>query len=213
MSSFIKVTKKCAVCGKEQVVAVVKSTNAIGYMDLDTRPPQDKRGVLPYEIQFCSNCGYANEDLATLVCDDINGVISLPEYQNIFNNNAINKTAKAFMLSALISQKNNVLDRAGLLYLKAAWIFDDLNQENESQKARSKAIECLSEYVEQSENLDNAVMVVDLLRRIGNFKDAKETAMQLLDFGINSLLTKILQYEVKLCDRKDAECHTVEELD
>ena len=63
MSTLNKVTKKCAVCGKEHTYVEVVSTMTSGHMDLDTRPPQMKRATLEYEIQFCDNCHYANDDI------------------------------------------------------------------------------------------------------------------------------------------------------
>lgn len=212
MSSLIRITKKCAVCGCEHTFTVVKSTNSFGHMDLDTRPAGMERSILPYEIQYCEHCHYANSDISEKPAWFDEKVLSSNAYLAVVNNSALDPVAKSFLLSGYLNAAGGQFKEAGILSLKAAWIFDDKNENQNAMRARSKATKYLLNYVSQIEDINIATMVVDINRRMGEFDAAKEAAVQLLGFGATGLIEKILQYEISLIDAKDTACHTVGEI-
>lgn len=212
MSSIIQSKKKCAVCGHEYVFKEVLGTNSMGYMDLDTRPPMMKRKFLPYEIQMCEKCFYSNGDLETLITGLNIEILKSKEYLRVSNNNALDNTAKAFWLAALAYVSVADYREAGFLFLKAAWIFDDLGKKESAKLARLESHKYLSIYVEETEDINLAVLTVDLQRRIGDFSDAIDTANQLISFEVDEFLEKILKLEIKLCRKNDSSCHNVGEV-
>lgn len=212
MSSIITSKKICVMCGQEHHFNEVISTNAMGYMDLDTRPPMMKRSTLQYEIQMCDKCFYSNRDIETRIPGLNDDILVSPEYLHVANNDEINPTAKAFWLAGLLQLSLANYKEAGISFLKAAWIFDDLLENDNAKLARSAAHKYLSVYVEASEDINLAVLSVDLQRRMEDFAGASETAKQLISYGVGDFLAKILELEIKLCDKSDASCHNVGEV-
>lgn len=212
MSSIVTSKKTCVICGREHLFNEVISTNAMGYMDLDTRPPMMKRDTLRYEIQLCEKCFYSNRDIEARVPGMNDDVLMSPEYLHVANNNEIDSTAKAFWLAGLLSVSVANYKDAGILFLKAAWIFDDLRENDLAKLARAEAHKYLSVFVEETEDINLAVLTVDLQRRMEDFIGAIETAKQLISYGVGDFLKKILELEVELCDKNDASCHNVGEV-
>lgn len=213
MSTLNKVTKKCAICGKEHTYIEVVSTMTSGYMDLDTRPPRMKRATLEYEIQFCNNCHYANDDIETVIEGFKKETLQNPAYLKVVNDNNINSIAKSFLLAGYLYANSKEYYEAGIQYLKAAWIFDDSQEIDYAKRARVKALQYLTIFVEETENMNLAVLCVDLQRRTGDFLGAIETAQQLIDYGAEEFLTRILKFEKKLSQNNDSTCHNVGEVE
>lgn len=212
MSSMIRSKKKCVICGHEHVFGEVFGTNATGYMDLDTRPPMMKRATLPYEIQMCDKCFYSNSDIETRIPGLNIEALKSKEYLRVANNKEIDSTAKAFWLAALLHVSVADYREAGILFLNAAWIFDDLGEIESAKLSRLESHKYLSIFVEETEDMNLAVLTVDLQRRMGDFSDAIDTANQLISYGVDEFLEKILKLEIKLCSKKDASCHNVGEV-
>ena len=213
MSNLMPSKKICAVCGKEHIFTVVVSTSSFGSMDLDTRPPKMKRDTLKYEIQICDQCLYSNSDIETLFPNFDAEMLKTPEYIEVANNPEIDTTAKAFFLAGLLQAYHENYREAGIYFLNAAWIFDDLNDHDLAVLARRQSHEFLSMFVEETEDINLAVLTVDLQRRVGNFNDAIETAEQLIEYGVDEFLEKILKLEIELSANGDASCHNVGEVE
>ena len=212
MSTLRTVTKKCAICGSEIECKEILSTSAMGSTDLDTRPPQMKRSLLSDEIQYCPCCHYSNYNIEEKIDGLDTRLLQSASYLAVANDADIERTAKAYLLSAHLYAKSGNARMAGGCFLRAAWAFDDVQRIDLAVRARKKAIQSMVSYVEESGDVGVAVTAVDLQRRIGDFEDAIETADQLLNYGTDSeLLDKILEYEKKLCAQRDDKCHKVSE--
>jgi len=212
MSNLFETKKKCAVCGHEQVYMEVKSTNTFGgHIDLDTRPPEMKRSALIYEIQLCDKCSYSNGDISELIIGITADVLKAANYQVVATNSKIDRNAKAFLLAGHLYHLAGQYKIAGVYFLNAAWVFDDLGEKEYALRARNKAIENITKYVEDSADVEFGALTVDLYRRNGDFEEADETARQLLDYGVEDILSDILKLQIKLCKAKDDSCHTIGE--
>ncbi len=67
MTITFEIEKRCAVCGKVSKQIALMSTNAIGYSDLDMRPPEMERSTINTWIQICPSCGYRALDISELI--------------------------------------------------------------------------------------------------------------------------------------------------
>lgn len=225
---------KCAICGREHNFSVLMSTNSCG-MDLDTRPQGMARYTAEYEIQYCENCHYANYDISEkpdwldekiLTSDAYLSIVEQYEMPMLFGRKfslddeikTRYSTPKAFLLSSYLHASVGDERSAGMLSLKAAWVFDDICDTSSATDARKQAAEYLSNYISQEGDNDKrgkhniAIMLVDIYRRIGEFDKAKEKAEQLLAVEENDFIKKILQYQISLIDAQDKSCHSVDEV-
>jgi ribosomal protein L37E len=211
MSSLKEIAVRCAFCGKEQTVTVVVGTDELGYMDLDTRPPGRKRGTLRYNIQLCDKCGYANKRISEYIPKLKKDALLGDEYRAVLTDDRLDRTAKAFLLSAILHASAEDTKAAGICFLSAAWIFDDLGQEEKAVSARKKAVRAFTPYVELSGDVLVAAVIVDMQRRVGSFTEAAEAARQLLEFGVDETVSRVLNFQKKLCGLRDNKCHDISE--
>ena len=210
--AFIKnLKKKCAVCGNEHNFQKIVETQAIGMRDLDTRLPGLSRNMMHLFMEKCPKCGYCNNDISILLDDFSKEEIGNENYQRILNDDNINFALKKFVLNALLQQPRDN-KKAGMTYLKAAWIADDAKKNKEARLLRSKAIKYLELALEDDvDNKDNInLIIVDLYRRIGMFDEASDYAKYLLNnFGLEKYKQNILLYQIKLCKDEDVLDHTI----
>ena len=211
MPTFDNIEKKCAVCGHIQKCDVLISTSSFGPMDLDTRPAAPKRHTVIYEMEICEKCHYAHEDIEHFLEGLDKNLVFSSSYEAMATDKSIDENARKFILAGYLYKKCNDLLSSGLAYLQASWVFDDLNQPEYAKRTRKKSLENLFNYAEETGDMNIAVLTVDLQRRIGDFEGAIETAEQLIGFGAEDLLLKVLKYEINLCKINDDKCHNISE--
>lgn len=209
MAIIENVKKKCAICHYEYHYQEMKDTDSFGLRDLDTRPPGMLRSMQYLLLQKCPNCGYVSEDVAKNDEKIQKEDLEKENYQEILNDKSINFAMKKFILRGeLLKNKNNV--KAGMAYLRAAWLADDAKQYQMSQKMRSKAIQYLELSLEEENNENIRLIIVDMYRRIGMFDEAKEYAAFILEnFGLEKYKINILNYQIELCEKEDILDHTI----
>jgi len=198
---------KCVICGNESNHNHIIGSISSNYMDLDTRPSGLKRNKLPYDIQECPFCHYANSSIDK----EIKGVtvqdINEKKYQNILNMNKNSKITK-FELSAELYSNIGDYKKAGLLFLSTAWMLDDELVIEESQEMRKKSIICFEKYLGNNIDYDIAVLILDLYRRTHQFEKCIENCLALKKYGLSSnVLLKITEFQIKLSNMKDANVH------
>lgn len=204
---------RCAVCGNVEEYPVVISTHSFGHMDLDTRPPEDMRSFLAYNIQQCPHCGYTHDTVSEKLHPDVAEWIKLPEYTDKLNDGKTPFLAGTYSLSARLYAKSGDLRSAGIQSLRAAWACDDLKSPEKAIQFRKEALSYLYTYVDQTQDLHIAVLEVDLLRRTDDFDSAKEFASLLLELDLEEILRNVLLFELRLIDAKDNKCHSLGEID
>lgn len=212
MSTFRKIKKRCAVCGNEAEYNVIMSSNSMGCMDLDTRPPQMIRSLISMQIEYCEKCGYANSSISSKVSYDTRKLMRTEEYEEIVNNESINKTSKAYLLSGYLNSKEQNYKDSGFLYLKAAWTFDDCRDLDNSIIARKKAIKEFENYLKNNEDVQLEMIIVDALRRSKQFDKAIVLSNELIDKVDNEFLKQIIKFQITLCNNQDYSCHDVGEV-
>lgn len=209
MAILKNINKVCAICKKEYHYQELGEIDVIGMRDLDTRPPGMLRSMQHVLLQKCPFCGYVCEDISKNNEEITIADLENEEYQNILKDKNMNFAIKKFVLRGeLLKNKNHV--KAGMAYLKAAWLLDDAKHHRLSKIMRSKAIKYLELSLEQEENENIRLIIVDMYRRIGMFEEAKEYAMYILsNFGLENYKVNILNYQIDLCNREDTLDHTI----
>lgn len=209
MAIIRNVNKNCAICNYEYHYQEINDVDSFGMRDLDTRPPGMLRSMQHLMLQKCPNCGYVSEDVAKNTEKIKKEDLAITSYQEILNDKALNFAVKKFILRGeLLKDKNSV--KAGMAYLRAAWLADDAKNYQMSQKMRSKAIKYLELSLEEENNENIRLIIVDMYRRIGMFDEAKEYAEFILEnFGLEKYKVNILKYQIELCEKEDVFDHTI----
>ncbi len=205
--TFKEDTKICGVCGQPVHVTIAQNLlTGGGSMDLDLRPAPEKRDTLKYQIQLCRKCGYCWPDIAEerkheKIAKVLNAKL------------AFDDTAALFARAAEIEIADNAPSFASyMLYMKAAWVMDDLKNKKKSDEYRKLAIKQMELYMERDAIArttgDNYLALIDVLRRIGDFEKAKRILSIAELYATESVLPQILAFQKKLIENKDSERYT-----
>ncbi len=206
----------CAVCGEEAQFSFLRSTNEMGYADLDLRPPEMARSTIDFWIRECEGCGYCAEDLEE----------ATPEVVEIVRGEAfaafreglgdLDRLATRFRTAAFIAAEQGHHSAAFDHTLHEAWVHDDRRDRVRAAAARLNAVDHMHQVQSELEELfrdgADAVVEADLLRRAGEFERAEAVCREALDAGRNENVTEVLEFELELCAKEDADCHTLGEV-
>ena len=205
--TFKEDTKICGVCGQPVHVTIAQNLlTGGGSMDLDLRPAPEKRDTLKYQIQLCRKCGYCWPDIAKeRKREKIAKVLNAPL--------AFDDTAALFARAAEIEIADNAPSFASyMLYMKAAWVMDNLKNKKKSDEYRKLAVKQMELYMERDAIArttgDNYLALIDVLRRIGDFEKAKRLLGIAELYATESVLPQILAFQKKLIENKDSGRYT-----
>ena len=119
-------------------------------------------------------------------------------------------------LRGILEQAAKYAD-SGWASVYASWVCDDNKYEESALKCRRRAVDLFgrAKLNEQEicENKDEEeALIIDLLRRIGEFDEAQRRCLTELEKTFHSdLVWDILYFEKKLIENRDRGCHTVDE--
>lgn len=215
MTKVIEKKSKCISCGRKSTQSVVISTNTYGGApDLDTRPAEMKRSTINYWVQRCPKCGYCSND-SSKGDDKVKSIIRSVEYQEQLNSPAYSELANSFLCYTIIQEQLGDYKKATWASLHAAWVCDDLVDNNSARNCRLKAIdlfhkvkECGLKMLSNPEGADNLI-IVDLLRRSGQFERALESCKMGLSEQTEKLVIDILTFQSRLAQNKDIACYRI----
>lgn len=219
MTTLVAVEVTCAICGAQQAVTVVGSTNSVGPMDLDTRPPETKRSTLHAWVHECEECGYVAADLG----DAAEARQTAPlwhAYLSELNRADRPRIASRFVCRSLFDEAAGQHASAGWRRLHAAWACDDAELADEARVQRLAALECFEraraagQRVLRSVTGGDEVVLADLARRAGDFARAEAyVAAGLARAGVPTQATRWLLFQRQLAVARDTGRHTVKEAD
>ena len=209
MTTIFPKTVQCSVCGSENEMMVVASTNTFGATDLDTRPPEMKRSTMRYWVQGCETCGYVAVDLTDETTLD-RSFFETDAYRTCDGILFISDLAKLFYRHYLVMLAEKQFELAFFAALHAAWACDDEEDGANAVLMRNKAIEMadrllLSDVYKRRDTV--TLIKVDLLRRTGRF----EELLALYGSAVfeHVLLNTIMAFERELARKKLSGCFTV----
>lgn len=205
MSNFIVSQVKCAICGKESHQNVILSTSSFGKPDLDLRPRGMARELLTKELQVCPHCSYSYHDISKQYegQDAIRLIIDKSDMPQ--------DMASAYVHAARVQEYIKNYNQASFYYLRAAWILDDNNENALAIQLRKASARCLEIDVKNTLDCEDAILLVDILRRAEDFERA---LFYINDIGVteNALYDRILALEKRLVEQKDSACHCLDEV-
>jgi hypothetical protein len=99
-----EVEKTCAVCSAKDKYKVLFSSNRMGSMDMDMRPPEMMRSTISLWVEKCSSCGYCSADISKLL-NNAKETISDSAYKTQLSNTNFPELANKFLCRMLIEDK------------------------------------------------------------------------------------------------------------
>ena len=214
MTTYRSETQICRVCGASVECTILNSTNEFGSPDLDLRPPEMKRSTMDTWLHECPDCGYVSGDLNRPTVGAKATMESEP-YAALLADSGIPELARRFARYSLLQHADP--ETAGVALIRAAWACDDANDAERARAYRTRAADILltlRPFADGEEQATLAAVLVDVLRRAERFGEAKALATELLSsrtIKANDIVASVLQYQCRLCDDGDAECHNVAE--
>jgi len=216
MTTVINEKFRCSLCGKQTQYTCISSTNTFGGSpDLDTRPPKMQRQTIFAWVQRCPKCGYCASDIST-DHPAAQAVISGQEYKDQLNNPAYPELAASFLCKAILDRESKEFAAATWAIIHAAWVCDDSDQTEEAMTCRRKAADTLQIAEEHNQRVAKpdavgTAILVDLLRRSGQFEQARKTIEARRSIIADDMVAQILDFETDLLNRRDISCHTIAE--
>jgi pentatricopeptide repeat protein len=209
----------CAICGETNQFPVMASTSSSGYSDLDTRPAPVQRYSMWLWIRRCPNCGYCSSDIESAPdVDVVKEIIESDDYVAQLNNENYPELANSFLCQSIIEEELGESNSAAGSALYAAWVCDDEEGfGDQAVECRLKAIGLFEQTIENdSENIVPETVnciLIDLLRRVGEFDRARELCNQMLEDGVSEkIIEGILKYQLGLIDAEDTSAHSMGEI-
>ncbi|MFM1987168.1 MAG: hypothetical protein RJA99_125 [Pseudomonadota bacterium] len=215
MTDPARTAVRCAACGTDVDVPVVPAVNAIGSPDLDTRPPGAARPLVALRVQHCPECGHCGTDLAALLPGAKDGLAE-DDYRELLDDASLPPLARHWLCTARLQSAAGRLDDAFWSTLSAAWITDDIADPEAGARCRLLAVFALrlaraaGKPVARNESVAE-VVEVDLLRRAGEFADARRCARRALERPREAVVERLLRFELDLVDAQDRDAHPVSE--
>ena len=186
----------CALCGTE-CRPPFQAPPAETAPDLDLRPGEPTRSTLRRWIMTCRGCDAAAPDLARLPAS-AKTVVASEDYR------ALSEVAAAFLRWAMILQAAGEREEAAQAVLEAAWMLDDSGTAGEATLLRWRAAGLWGEPA----TMQDAVRLVDVLRRAGEFDAAAaRTAALLARPGLDETDAALLRYQQGLIETQDTGRH------
>lgn len=210
MSRYAGKKVKCKCCGKQYDARFLQSYYSDSPMGLDTNPHMPE---IYDSVILCPHCGYATDDVTQSVDSEVRNFVESSEYQKMFTDKDFDENLKKLLLSAQTEEMKKDFRKAAYQYLEAFWRAKEIDNE-QSCKIAGQAVDNFSKYLEETKDLDAAMILVDLLRQTRNFKEAAETAESLAGFipKDGKFIQSVLAYEEKLIAERDSDAHNVSEV-
>lgn len=215
MTTLYEEKIKCCVCGTKNKFTGIGSTNAFGSADLDTRPPEMKRSTIFAWIQRCSGCGYCASNIS-LPHEGAKSIVGRIEYKEQLEDSSYSDLAKSFLCKAMIDRESKDYSGATWALIHASWVCDDSDHASQAKLCRKKAVDMFAIAEEQGQQVlkqegANTAILVDLLRRSGQFEQARQVIEKQRGRISDDIIASVLEFQTVLIDKKDLTCHTIYE--
>ncbi|OGS47841.1 MAG: hypothetical protein A3J79_14535 [Elusimicrobia bacterium RIFOXYB2_FULL_62_6] len=198
----------CPICTRE-FYTTLDVPDAEYEMRLDMKPLGALPG--PWHIPDCPGCGFIiyalNIPKAELA--KCKAFVDSDDFKRFAKRSSY---YRAGLISGMLGSKDFPLAQA---YLKASWQEEaDAEKLKEDLELSLKHFSACAKGCEGDEQENSQLMMTELLRRLGRFDEARAhiAGLRALKGFQGNLYTDILDFQVSLCDKKDAFIHNMEEV-
>lgn len=209
---------RCAICQAESPQAA-SDPGALPdeAPDCDTRPAEPMRQTIQAWLMECPQCGYVAHDLAV---QDPNAaeLMRSGRYQKLRMQSRYAPLANRFRRFSLLLETIGSFADAGWSALHAAWASDDAGDAASARECRLEAIRLWKHGKTHQQDFGDSTglefaIVVDVLRRAGEWEEARESALSAMSMDdLPELLDDLFRFQLVLVQRKDDARHHLAEL-
>ena len=204
----------CGKCGAECVVVEYGSTHTSGSADLDNRPSEELRSALLETSVFrCDKCDYCSDDLSN-VPDNLLDIMYLDSYKDQIVNSNYPMHANEYLCKSIIKKASGDVQGAAFAAQYAAWVCDDEGNKEAAISCRKLAIDLFSllnllDKVNFESKSEFYLLLIDLMRRSGQFENAKLLCEERMRVEEIELFKKILVFQNQMVKLEDNKVYTV----
>lgn len=198
---------KCFMCGEKSEQMSLGSSNAIGWGDLDFRPPEMLRGTMRWWIQECPHCGYASDQIDDETDATMNFLLS-EGYKNSDGIVFLSNLAKKFYKFYLISKVDDNQEDAFKCMHRAAWACDDKGDTDNAVICRKKALEELDNLIQAQDSDKLQLIRADLLRRTRQYNKVIEEYSDTV-FEENNIKNEMIKFQLQKAKEQDDKCYSI----
>lgn len=205
MSRIIYVNTKCAVCGHVTQQHVMMSCySPDSWLD-------GRKKFVPISVHECPVCHYTAWNIDREADEAVKDYVLSHEYEEWREDYTGPEFLKKIDQAIQIEGKRSVKDICAY-YLAAAWLCDDKNDKERAKEYRKQYLEALKATI--AYNIGDLMTCLDVLRRIGEFEYAIESAEELIPElkEQDESFTKISLYQIELSKKKDDAAHFMSEI-
>lgn len=211
MTTVYVVHRICAVCGGESDQQKMASTSSWGSPDLDSRPGEPARSSLGLEVEVCPSCAYSAQDVS-MAPYGAPAVVESEAYRAAVRDQRASPLAGAFRGMAMILEHAGKRDEAAWALIRSAWACDDGSPADVAAERRAEAAALMMRaHQDAIADAETALVVIDLLRRSGQFDEARLRCASELMHPIPDEVRWAMEYELELIAARDDRAHTFEE--
>lgn len=212
MTTIEPVEVLCAECGQQSTHVSWMSTNTMEGPDIDLRPGEMMRSTMHTWVQRCPGCGYCAADIS--VPTEERALLKTPDYQAILHDGRFSPLAQSFLAQAFLDDER---DPAAAAHerLRAAWVCDDLEDDAAARECRllcAATFQRLKPFADDARGMTQAALLVDALRRAGEFERALKEIDGLAGYASADGFTgRVLELQRELIAAKDSAAHRLAE--
>ncbi len=200
----------CPICGRHFYAYTTTDLQDCKSKGLDINPYDDQ---IFDQIIMCPQCGFSALKYCNIEDIEVIEYVNSPEYQVYYNDENIDTVYKKWMLAGFISKLIGQYYDSGYEFMVAGWYIRKVHGNvDDFVYSMNMAIQQMSAYVEETMEIEPALIILDLLRQIGRFEQAADFAFGLKESGIDTNTEKFIDHELDLIARQDVNEHLMEEI-
>jgi hypothetical protein len=163
-------------------------------------------------VQQCPGCGYCAGHLGEAP-DAVADIVETARYVELREAATPCELARQFLLASFVREDAGDPADAGWFAVRAAWACDDDADPHGASTYRARAADLLRESSELGRRFapdagTEAAVVADLLRRSGQFREAREVCDRALPDCVG-LVASVLSFQAVLARDEDDQAYTV----
>ncbi len=200
------ISRTCGCCGTafHQTVPDKSSEKPGFFYDLDNRPPEPARSELYRQIFRCPECGFCMGPKDRKAAREF---VDSEAYKSCEGNDLPEGVGADYYRVGMAAEQDNDIQTALAAVIRAAWFFDDTDDDANAVKCRGKYIELFKKL--RGNDSGALVVAADVYRRCGRYGEVAESLKN--RWFPDRLTRQIIEYEAQLADADDRAAHSLKD--